>query len=77
MIIPWQELDSETLNNIIEAVILREGTDYGERELSLETKVEQLQSRLKVGEAVLVYSELHETVDIVDKDSVTGDISES
>ncbi|MAD53486.1 MULTISPECIES: YheU family protein [unclassified Idiomarina] len=77
MIIPWQELDSETLNNIIEAVILREGTDYGERELSLETKVEQLQSRLKAGEAVLVYSELHETVDIVDKDSVTGDISES
>ena len=77
MIIPWQELDSETLNKISEAVILREGTDYGERELSLETKVEQLQSRLKAGEAVLVYSELHETVDIVDKDSVTGDISES
>ncbi|OIM99219.1 hypothetical protein BFR57_01175 [Idiomarina sp. MD25a] len=77
MIIPWQELDTETLNNIIEAVILREGTDYGERELSLETKVEQLHSRLKAGEAVLVYSELHETVDIVDKGSVTGDISES
>ncbi|PYE31583.1 hypothetical protein DFP83_10983 [Idiomarina fontislapidosi] len=77
MIIPWQELDAETLNNIIEAVILREGTDYGERELSLETKAEQLRARLKDGQAVLVYSELHETVDIVDKDSVTGDISES
>ena len=47
--IPWQELDAETLNNIIEAVILREGTDYGERELSLATKVEQLHSRLKAG----------------------------
>ena len=77
MMIPWQELDAETLNNIIEAVILREGTDYGERELSLATKAEQLHSRLKEGQAVLVYSELHETVDIVDKDAVTGDLNES
>lgn len=26
MIIPWQELEAETLDNIVESVILREGT---------------------------------------------------
>lgn len=72
MIIPWQEIDQETLNNLMESVVLREGTDYGSQELSFETKVEQLKQRLKSGEAVIVYSELHESVDVVDKDSVTG-----
>ncbi|EGP05521.1 hypothetical protein GEW_07148 [Pasteurella multocida subsp. gallicida str. Anand1_poultry] len=38
MIIPWQELEEETLNNIVESFILREGTDYGQCELSLEQK---------------------------------------
>ncbi|MGM0906442.1 MAG: YheU family protein [Pseudomonadota bacterium] len=72
MIIPWQELDQETLNNLLESVVLREGTDYGSQELSFDTKVEQLKQRLKSGEAVIVYSELHESVDVVDKESVTG-----
>ncbi|WP_417439735.1 YheU family protein [Idiomarina abyssalis] len=72
MIIPWQEVDQETLNNLLESVVLREGTDYGSQELSFDTKVEQLKQRLKSGEAVIVFSELHESVDIVDKNSVTG-----
>ena len=28
MIIPWLELPTETLENIVESVVLREGTDY-------------------------------------------------
>ena len=27
MIIPWQDLDPETLDNLIESFVLREGTD--------------------------------------------------
>jgi len=72
MIIPWQEVDQETLNNLLESVVLREGTDYGSQELNFDTKVDQLKQRLKSGAAVIVYSELHESVDVVDKDSVTG-----
>ena len=56
MIIPWQEVDQETLNNLLESVVLREGTDYGSQELSFDTKVEQLKQRLKSGEAVIVFS---------------------
>ncbi|MCK7458920.1 YheU family protein [Idiomarina aminovorans] len=72
MIIPWQEVDQETLDNLLESIVLREGTDYGSQELNFDTKVEQLKQQLKSGAAVIVYSELHESVDVVDKDSVTG-----
>ena len=57
MIIPWQELPTETLENIVESVVLREGTDYGSHEFSLEHN----------GSAVIVWSELHESIDIKDK----------
>ena len=67
MNIPWQDLDPETLTNLIEHFVLREGTDYGERELSLAAKVDRVRKQLENGEAVIVYSELHETIDIKSK----------
>ena len=56
MIIPWQDLDPETLDNLIESFVLREGTDYGEHERSLADKVADVKQQLKRGEAVLVWS---------------------
>lgn len=72
MIIPWQSLDPETLENIIEAFVLREGTDYGEHERSFSDKVSQVKHQLERGDAVLVWSELHETVNIMPRDSFRG-----
>ena len=65
MIIPWNELSTETLDNLIESFVLREGTDYGIQEKSLEQKVADVKKQLKSGEAVLVWSELHESVNIM------------
>lgn len=65
MQIPWQQVDSETLTTLIEMFVLREGTDYGDEEKSLEEKVEDVRRQLAAGEAVLVWSELHETVNIL------------
>ncbi|SLM64848.1 MULTISPECIES: YheU family protein [Dickeya] len=65
MIIPWQELAAPTLKNLIEAFVLREGTDYGEHERTLEEKVAAVEQQLRQGEVVLVWSELHETVNIM------------
>ncbi|SJN57545.1 YheU family protein [Vibrio ruber] len=64
MIIPWQTLEPDTLDNLIREFIFREGTDYGEHEISLEEKVAQVKQQIQSGEAVIVYSELHESVDI-------------
>ena len=66
MIIPIQELTMDVLHNVAESYVLREGTDYGAEEVALETKVQQVIAKLRSGEAVLVYSELYESVNIVD-----------
>lgn len=73
MIIPWQDLTPETLDNLIEAFVLREGTDYGEQERSLTEKVDDVRRQLKSGEAVLVWSELHETVNIMPRGQLRGE----
>ena len=72
MIIPWQELAPETLDSLIESFVLREGTDYGEHERSLVDKVSDVKQQLKSGEAVLVWSELHETVNIMPRNQFRG-----
>lgn len=64
MIIPWQQIAADTLENLIQEFVLREGTDYGEVEASLQEKIEQVKAQLVSGEAVIVFSELHESVDI-------------
>ncbi|PLR35812.1 hypothetical protein CYR55_12630 [Chimaeribacter californicus] len=76
MIIPWKDLDSETLDNLIEAFVLREGTDYGEHERTLTQKVEDVRRQLKSGEVVLVWSELHESVNIMPRGQFRGDTQE-
>ncbi|CNH64825.1 YheU family protein [Yersinia pekkanenii] len=69
MIVPWQQVDAETLDNLLEAFVLREGTDYGEHERSLAQKVEDVRRQLVSGEAILVWSELHETINIMTRGS--------
>ncbi len=65
MIIPYQSLPPETLNAIIEAFILTEGTEYGANDVSMTDKIAQVKQQLVQNTAVLVYSELHETVNIL------------
>ncbi len=72
MIIPWQDLAPETLDNLIESFVLREGTDYGEQERSLEQKVSDVKRQLKSGDVVLVWSDLHETVNIMHRNAFHG-----
>lgn len=72
MIIPWQDLEESTLYNVLDSFILREGTDYGERELSLAEKRERLLQQLKTDKVVIVWSELYESLDIKDKKSFLG-----
>jgi len=65
MIIPLDQLPHETLIAIIEGFILREGTEYGAEDISKEAKISQVKKQLEQGSAVLVYSELHESINIL------------
>ncbi|AAZ24509.1 MULTISPECIES: YheU family protein [Colwellia] len=68
MIIPLDQLSHETLTAIIEGFILREGTEYGAEDVSKEAKIAQVKKQLEQGSAVLVYSELHESINILPSD---------
>ncbi len=48
-----------------ESFVLREGTDYGEREISLADKVGRVIRQLEHGEAQIVFDPQTESVDIV------------
>ncbi len=74
MIIPWQELETETLHNLIREFVLREGTDYGDNEVSLDTKIEQVAQQIKSGDVIIVFSELHDTVDIKPRRALIQDV---
>ena len=73
MIIPYKDIANETLESLLQEHILREGTDYGEHEVALSTKIEQLKQQLVRGDIVLVYSELYESVNLLPKSEVTSD----
>ena len=72
MIIPWQGLPAATLDNLIESFVLREGTDYGEKSFSLAEKVAQVRQQLERGDVVILYSELHESVTIAPKQTISA-----
>jgi len=77
MIIPLEQLSTETLSAIIENFVLREGTEYGSEDVSLNDKISQVHQQLKQGSALLVYSELHETVNILPADQFVEDSEEA
>jgi uncharacterized protein YheU (UPF0270 family) len=65
MIIPYKDLQPDTLTGIIREFVLREGTEYGADDVPLSEKVAQVKIQLANGSAFLVYSELHDTVNIL------------
>ena len=65
VVVPYTELAADLLHAVVESYVLREGTDYGEREFSLEAKVAHVITQLKRGEAQIVFDPETETVGIV------------
>ena len=63
--IPHTELSADTLRGVIEAFVLREGTEYGSRDFSLDEKVAHVMRQLEKREARIVFDPGSETVDIV------------
>jgi uncharacterized protein YheU (UPF0270 family) len=63
--VPHAELAPETLRAVIESFVLREGTDYGERDATFHGKVADVRRQLDRREAVIVYDPVSDSVDIV------------
>lgn len=62
--IPYTALSADALRGVIESFVLREGTEYGEREYTLEQKHAQVLAQLRRGEARILYDPETQTVTI-------------
>ena len=65
--IPASDLPAETLRAIIESFIVREGTDYGDAEYSLDNKVDQVRRQLDRGDVLLMWDEVLESCNLITK----------
>lgn len=62
--IPVNRLSPEALQGVIEEFVSRDGTDYGEIEVSRETKFRQVKYKLETGLAILIFDDETETTNI-------------
>ena len=63
--VPYASLQADTLRAVIKEFVTRAGTDYGERERTLEEKIADVMRQLEHGEAKLVFDPQANTVNIV------------
>jgi uncharacterized protein YheU (UPF0270 family) len=63
--VPHGELSLEALRGVVESFVLREGTDYGAREFTLEQKIAHVMAQIERGEAQIMFDPNTETVDLV------------
>lgn len=66
------DLAPDTLRAVIESFVLREGTDYGLQETSLDDKVAQVLAQVRRGEAHVVFDPPTESVTIVMSRALEG-----
>ena len=65
VVVPYTELAADLLHAVVESYVLREGTDYGEKEFSMEEKVAHVIGRLRRAEAQIVFDPESETISII------------
>ncbi len=63
--VPHTELSEDALRGVVESFVLREGTEYGEKDFSLDQKLAHVIRQLERGEAQIVFDPESETIDIV------------
>jgi uncharacterized protein YheU (UPF0270 family) len=65
--VPWQKLSSDALQGMLEEMVTRDGTDYGENEVSLEEKISQLRRALEGNKAAIVFTPETESWTVIAK----------
>ncbi len=63
--VPHTALSPEALRGLVEEFVTRDGTDYGERERTLEERVRDVLRQLERGEVKIVFDPDSETTNLV------------
>ena len=67
MEIPHDSLEPDTLTSLIREFVLREGTDYGSQDYSIEDKIAQVKRQLDRKEVFIVFDPEEQSFNIVPK----------
>ncbi len=73
MKIPWQSLSDDALDGLIDEFVTRDGTDYGENEVPLERRKQQVMAALRNGSAVILFTQSTGQCNIISADSLPED----
>ena len=76
MIIPHDQLSPDALQGLIEEFITRDGTDYGEHEIPLTQKVEQVRRQLLRGDVVIVFDVATESISLLTRQEASTVINQ-
>ena len=63
--VPYDQIDPETLRNMIQEFVTRDGTDWGDPGCALEDKIAQVLKQLKNKQVKVVFDLKSETANIV------------
>ena len=69
--VPPGKLGADTLRALLEEYASRDGTDYGDREMTLNAKVDDLRLQFEAGQLSLLYDADSETWDLVEREQAT------
>ncbi|PCJ30340.1 MAG: cytoplasmic protein [Moraxellaceae bacterium] len=65
--VPWDALETDTLRALVEEFVTREGTDYGEVELSLEQKVDRVIDGFRNKKYLILFDQEMQSCHIAEK----------
>jgi uncharacterized protein len=70
-LIPLNSLAKPTLMAILEDIVTREGTDYGDLTFTVVEKVQQVHHLLQAGQAFLLFDTDSETIKLISKEQLS------
>jgi uncharacterized protein YheU (UPF0270 family) len=68
--VPFKDLEKDTLNNLIEEFVSREGTDYGSQIYNLVDKVKHVMRQLEKGTVYIDYDAESSSSNIVKREQL-------
>ena len=63
--VPISDISAEALTGLLEEYVSRDGTDYGEVEVSIDEKTKALHKQLEMGELLILFDPKTQELDIV------------
>lgn len=66
--LPYDKLAPETLQRLLEEIVTRDGTDYGETETPVEARVRQAREALRRGTATLFFDAATQSCQLVPRE---------